>query len=314
MTETKPLERLDLSVPLSTRSIDAPAIVTGEELPRRPPEPLPMGGGSPLDRITELLNRGITLDTLDQFLEMQAKWEARESEKAYLRAMAAFKSEGVGEILKSAHVHYKNKDGRVVDYWHEELADVVAAVLPVMARYGLSHSWRPIQDGRGEGQLITVRTVVTHTGGHSESVELYAAPDGSGSKNSIQAIKSTVSYLERIGLLAILGLAAKGQDVDGRSGGDDWHDEPSRAFVGDPEPPRPRGKPDTRPPQSTDQGPASSGPPALVTDKQVGLLVARLQGKGLDRADLCQVYGIPGLEDLPRDRMDEALKWIGQQR
>ncbi len=42
-----------------------------------------------------------------------------------------------------------------------------------------------------------------------------ASPDTSGSKNSIQAIGSTVSYLQRYTLFAILGLASTDQDNDG---------------------------------------------------------------------------------------------------
>jgi hypothetical protein len=55
--------------------------------------------------------------------------------------------------------------------------------------------------------------------GHSEEgAVLEGAPDTSGSKNSIQAVGSTVSYLERYTLLAATGLAAKDQDDDGRGG------------------------------------------------------------------------------------------------
>ena len=42
--------------------------------------------------------------------------------------------------------------------------------------------------------------------------------DDSGSKNKLQAIGSTVSYLQRYSLMSILGLAAKGVDDDGNSG------------------------------------------------------------------------------------------------
>jgi len=42
-----------------------------------------------------------------------------------------------------------------------------------------------------------------------------ASPDSSGGKNSIQAIGSTISYLERYTFMAATGLAAKGMDDDG---------------------------------------------------------------------------------------------------
>lgn len=289
---------------LEPKPIHAPARVQDEG--PGPASRAPVGA-SPLDKISELLARGITVDMLDQFLEMQAKWEAREAEKAFLRAMTAFKAEGgIPEIVKGVHVHYESKrnPGVVVNYHHEELADVVSAVLIQMARFGLTHSWKPIQEGQGNAQLVKVRTVLRHTAGHSEEVELFAAPDDSGGKNSIQAVKSTVTYLERIGLLAILGLAAKGQDDDGlrAAGPPPMRDDGPSAGR--------RGKPETAPPRAAD----SPRPSGVITDKQAGLLGYRLQEKGIDRATFCDLYGVPDLEDLPRERMDEALKWIGAQR
>jgi hypothetical protein len=47
--------------------------------------------------------------------------------------------------------------------------------------------------------------------------ELAAAPDASGSKNAIQAIGSTISYLERYTLLALTGLATHDMDDDGQA-------------------------------------------------------------------------------------------------
>jgi len=91
------------------------------------------------------------------------------------------------------------------------LAETIKIIGPIMERYGLSHSWKTSQDG----DLITVTCYVTHIQGHSESTSLPGAPDASGSKNSIQAVGSTVSYLERYTLFAILGLASTDQDNDG---------------------------------------------------------------------------------------------------
>ena len=52
--------------------------------------------------------------------------------------------------------------------------------------------------------------------GHEKSTSLQAPPDESSGKNSIQAIASTVSYLERYTFLAITGLSTREQDNDGR--------------------------------------------------------------------------------------------------
>ena len=58
---------------------------------------------------------------------------------------------------------------------------------------------------------------VTHILGHTECTTLSELPDESGSKNSIQAIGSTVSYLQRYTLFSILGLASKEMDNDGNN-------------------------------------------------------------------------------------------------
>lgn len=298
-----------LELELEPEPVRAPATIAA------PPSPAAVrdrgGADSPLDKILQLKHLGITNEELREFLAMQREWEAHEAKRAYDQAMAAWKADGIPAIPKALEVDYINGKGQRVHYFHEDLADVVATVLPLMARHGLSHKWQPKQTGAGEAQLITVRTVVTHTSGHSEGVELYASPDASGGKNSIQAIKSTVSYLERIGLLALLGLAAKGQDNDGADGAppprsdprDDFEEPPSSSAT------RSRGKPETAPPQAT-----SSAPSGLISEKQVGLLVARLRERGIDRGEFCEAHQVPGLEDLPRSRMDAALAWIGQQR
>lgn len=318
MTETKTATREGVTLDLESQPVRAPATVPKPPKGKRAPAAgANLPDDSPLARILELKRLGITKEDLQDYLEMQRAYEAREAEKAYLRAMAAWKAEGVPTIPKAVHVFFQSSKGPV-DYWHEDLADVVSAVLPLMAAVGLSHSWRPVQEGRGDAMLITVETVVTHTAGHSERITLYASPDSSGGKNSIQAVKSAISYLERIGLLAILGLAAKGHDNDGAGNRPEYRELDERPPGGGDElaPPsstssRAPGKPETRPPQATGPAPARGG---VVSEKQVGLLGVRLREKGIDAGAFCEVYGIPALEDLPRDRMDEALKWIGSQR
>jgi hypothetical protein len=67
--------------------------------------------------------------------------------------------------------------------------------------------------------------------GHSEETTLRAIPDTSGSKNSIQAIGSTVTYLQRYTLLAAVGMAAAGMDNDGRAADEEQKPKISEARV-----------------------------------------------------------------------------------
>ena len=80
-----------------------------------------------------------------------------------------------------------------------------------MAAHGLSYRFRTIQDG-----AIKVTCILSHKSGHSEENTLSGPADASGSKNAIQAIGSTLTYLQRYTLTQALGLAASDDD-DGRS-------------------------------------------------------------------------------------------------
>lgn len=154
------------------------------------------------------------VDQLDKLLDLQMRWDAEQARKAFVSAMADFKTEAGGiTIAKSKRVSFTTQKGKT-EYDHAELHDITRALVSVLAKHGLSHRWVPSQDA----SKITVTCVMTHRDGHSESVSLTAAPDDSGGKNSIQSIASTKTYLERYTLLAATGVATGGEiDNDGRS-------------------------------------------------------------------------------------------------
>lgn len=60
--------------------------------------------------------------------------------------------------------------------------------------------------------------MISHRDGHSAENSLSAGADHGGEKNAIQAIGSTLTYLQRMTLKAALGLAAA-EDDDGKAAG-----------------------------------------------------------------------------------------------
>jgi hypothetical protein len=56
---------------------------------------------------------------------------------------------------------------------------------------------------------------ISHEKGHFEETSISAMADDSGAKNPIQAVGSTISYLQRYSCLALTGLATYDQDNDG---------------------------------------------------------------------------------------------------
>jgi len=161
------------------------------------------------------VQRGDDLKNITALMDLQERWEKNEARKAYVVAMNAFKK-NPPTIFKDRHVYYKNRNGDVTEYDHSSLANVAATISEGLAEHGLSHRWDQEQLDGGQ---IRVTCVITHAMGHSESNFLQSGADQSGGKNSIQAIGSTVTYLQRYTLLSAVGLATQDMDNDGRGAG-----------------------------------------------------------------------------------------------
>lgn len=181
-----------------------------EEQPAARLPAVQLADNSPMAMMLAAQRQGATLEQVEKMMDLQERWEKREAEKAYNDAMAAFSAEAI-EIIKRKQVDYLNSKGGRTQYKHAELSDVVEAVKPVLARHGFSYRWNTEQTP----DWLSVTCILKHRLGHSESCTLGGAPDDSGGKNRIQAVKSTKSYLERQTLEAICGVAEKGEDNDG---------------------------------------------------------------------------------------------------
>lgn len=163
-------------------------------------------------RLLEIaVQRGATAEELGRLMLLQERYEANEARRAYNEAMALFKA-NPPEIFKDKHVYFTSQKGDT-SYDHATLGNVCAQITKGLADVGITHSWRTSQV---EGKVV-VSCVLRHRAGHEEVTTLESSPDQSGGKNSIQAIGSAVSYLQRYTLLSATGLATKDlpQDDDG---------------------------------------------------------------------------------------------------
>lgn len=177
---------------------------------------------TPGDILAAAYDRGADPQVLAQLLDLKSKYEALEARKIFVAAMAQFKK-NPPEIIKDKSVGYTNNQGEFVGYKHATLASVCDAAIKGLAEVGISHSWSCI---RRNGE-IEVSCTLTHEAGHADTVSIPAPADTSGKKNAIQAIGSTITYLERYTLLMITGLATADQDDDGaqhKGPQPDWSD------------------------------------------------------------------------------------------
>ena len=199
---------------------DQPQVLmpSGEVVPLQDVELAPRQPDSlaPMELVKMALETGRNPEQLEKMLDLAERHAAEVARREFVQAMAGFRTEAV-EIKKTRRVGYQNRDSTQTSYSHAELGGIVDAVVPALSKYGLAHRWTTHQ---GDGGRITVSCHLSHVGGHVEQSTLMAQPDTSGGKNAIQAIGSTITYLERYTLLAVTGLAAKGQDDDGDAAGE----------------------------------------------------------------------------------------------
>lgn len=218
---------------------------------------------TPMDLISRAQESNASIDQMQQLFELQLRYESNEARKAYNDAMSQFR--------KEAPAIAKTRIGHNIKY--AGLSESIEAVQPLLSEFGLSHQWKTRQDGN----QITVECIVTHRLGHSESTSLSAAPDASGSKNSIQAIGSTVSYLERYTLYAILGLSSREMDDDGRGAG------------------------------KKDQGDS-------ITEEQCNSLLDLMTEVNADQKSFCSYFKIGEVDELPSKKLSYAIKMLESKR
>lgn len=99
--------------------------------------------------------------------------------------------------------------------------DLIEEVLPIMSRHGFSISH--VTDTEDK---VRVESILSGHG-FERRTKLTLMHDSTGSKNSVQAVVSSVSYAKRINLCALISVATRGEDDDAASAG-------GPAVLGDP--------------------------------------------------------------------------------
>jgi hypothetical protein len=153
---------------------------------------------------------GFDIATLRELMAMKERWDANEAKKAFTAAMNEFK--------KNPPAIIRNRKGE--HHTYAGLDTICKAVMGALSAQGISHRWEYKQEGK---DWIEVSCVLTHEQGHSERTTMAGPPDAAGpqgnaTKNPIQALASTRTYLERYTLLGAVGLESA-YDDDGNGGG-----------------------------------------------------------------------------------------------
>lgn len=163
-----------------------------------PELPLALPALTPMEMLGRAVANGADIAVLERLMELQERWRAHQARRAFDEAIAAAKSE-IAPITRNATAHNNKR--------YADFAAIARAVDPALSKNGLSYRFRTVQDDK-----IKVTCILSHKDGHCEENTLSGPADATGNKNAIQAIGSTLTYLQRYSLIQALGLAASNDD------------------------------------------------------------------------------------------------------
>jgi hypothetical protein len=201
-----------------------------------------------------MVDPNASVERANQAFDFYMKVQAEQARKAFDEAVAAAKAE-IKPVKRNATGHNEKR--------YADFSAIAQEIDPILGKHGLSYRFRSQQ-----GDKISVTCRLTHKAGHGEETTLSGPADTSGNKNAIQAIGSTLSYLQRYSLVLMLGLAAA-KDDDGKAAG----------FVGE------------------------DGP---ISEEQLAELIAIADEVGADKAKFCKFAKIDSMADVVKSKFEAA--------
>lgn len=235
--------------------------------------PAPAPAASETTAIISMIERAardpsVDIDKMERLMLMQERAFERSAKAAYSAALAVMQPE-LPSVKERGGI--KDRNGKVQStyaLWE----DINDAIKPVLAKHGFAISFRV---SHPEG-AIAVTGVLSHEHGHSEETTIRLPHDGSGSKNAVQAVGSSVSYGKRYTASALLNLTSHGEDDDGKASG---AAEPQSAFI---------------------------------TEEQVMQLRDLLEAEGKDESRFKAIIKVGSLADIYADKFEAAVALIKQ--
>ena len=167
---------------------------------------------SPLALIDRAHKSGANPDQLEKWMELSERWENREAEKSYARAMHACQ-QAMPPIHKGASNNHTRSS-------YATLEDVQRSARPVYSAHGFSLSFGE-EPCPTDGLKRTVCDVI-HTDGHMKRYHLDLPIDGQGSQggkssmNQVQGCISTTTYGQRRLICMVFNITLTDEDDDGQ--------------------------------------------------------------------------------------------------
>jgi hypothetical protein len=230
-------------------------------------------------------NPAVDIDKMERLLQMQERVMDRRAKAAFDSALAIMQP-SLPQVDRNGRIVVFSKADRdkaggprptdtpLQSTPYALWEDINAAIGPHLAEHGFALSFRTGQAADGK---ITVTAVLSHKEGHREETTITLMHDSGGSKNSVQAVGSSISYGKRYTAGLLLNITS-------------------------------------RAPGDADDDGVKAGAPSQITAEQLAELRASLVSVGGDVAGnerrFCDYFGIENISDLPANDFARAVKAI----
>lgn len=227
-------------------------------------------------------DQSVDLDKMERLMQMHERIRDRGAKEAFDAALAIMQPQ-LPQVDRNGRIVVLSKadrDAGRLDAKPQQSTpyalweDINTAIGPHLAAHGFALSFRT---GSSPDGKITVTGVLSHKDGHREETTITLQHDSTGSKNSVQAVGSSISYGKRYtaGLLLNITSRAPGDaDDDGKAAGE-----------GD-----------------------------KITQEQVEALQRSIMDAGADLPAFLKYFTIDGLAEMAAKDFDRASKMIAAKK
>lgn len=209
---------------------------------------------------------------------------AREAKGQYDQALAAFRAACPPVPKRTAHGQFSvTVDGVKRPRMYADLDTIQATIDPHLSKHGLSYRWGDCNIGQGQADgkpltLMTIACVLSHVGGHSETATATVPTESAAGASPAQKWMSAGTYCRRYSLIAVTGIKGCDADDDGQDAGGD--EEPGEK----------------------------------ITEQEARELADAIISAGGDKARFCKMFGVIGLSDLPKSKLESAWQAVEAKR
>lgn len=246
--------------------------------------PTPSAHELALRTIERLVKAQTPIDQLERFIALQERLLAQQA-KAEADADFAAMQDKLPTIEKNGEVY--NRDGSL-RFRFAKLEDLLDGVRPVLAAYGFSPRFEvaTLADG-----WLDVVCILSHRMGSERRSSFTVRPEPSDYMTPMQAMAAARSFGKRQALMDVLGIAARGEDVEPSARGD-------------------AGRRESRwPERGGRSGYSAKGDTRPITEKQLARLITIMRQSGraeaVVKAWAFGRYGIKSRRELTREQYED---------